>query len=101
MKGGEAHVRIAKHYKFALSHAFKTHQDAKYVIIVEEDMVVVVVNNNNNNNNMASIVSKVVSPDFFEYFRVVGGLYEVRCADARKKAYQQSNICEMLLILSR
>jgi len=50
-------VRIAKHYKFALSHAFKTHQDAKYVIIVEEDMV--------------------VSPDFFEYFRVVGGLYEV------------------------
>jgi len=55
---GEPHERIAAHYAFMLNYAFETsHKNARFAIIVEDDMV--------------------VSPDFFEYFKAVGGLFDV------------------------
>ena len=54
---GESHVRIAHHYKFALSHAFRAHPAASGLIIVEDDMI--------------------FSPDFFDYFAATARLYDV------------------------
>eukprot|EP00467_Chlorarachnion_reptans_P001578 CAMPEP_0114527776 /NCGR_PEP_ID=MMETSP0109-20121206/23812_1 /TAXON_ID=29199 /ORGANISM="Chlorarachnion reptans, Strain CCCM449" /LENGTH=558 /DNA_ID=CAMNT_0001709795 /DNA_START=254 /DNA_END=1934 /DNA_ORIENTATION=- len=53
---GEAHVRIARHYKFVLSRAFEN-PETSYVIVLEDDME--------------------VSVDFFLYFQSIGRLYEV------------------------